>query len=133
MSRKTVEIVRRGIQAWNLGDIDGVVEMLSPECTLTPFAEWPGEPIYRGREGWRRLIGEWIDNFDDITWEVERLAEADDHVIALVTHRGRIKGTEVPIAQPLGAVFSDFGPDDTIGAAQFYMSWAEAGEAIEDS
>jgi hypothetical protein len=46
MSRENVELVRRGIDAWNRDDLD---ERLAG---LTQEAEWHTTgPVYRGREG----------------------------------------------------------------------------------
>jgi ketosteroid isomerase-like protein len=130
MSQENVEIVRTAIDAWNRdGDIDALVEVFATDSVIHPFPEWPGPKVYYGRKGMRKLAGEWIENFDEIRWDTDRLIDSADQVIALVNHRGRIKGTDIPIAQPLGAVFADFREDRSCGAAHFFMTWEEALEA----
>jgi ketosteroid isomerase-like protein len=126
VSERNVEIVRVAIELWNRGDVDAVVDAAAPDTVMHPFPEWPGDQVYRGRDGWRRLIDEWLENFDEIRWDIERLIDAGDQVVALVHHRCRIKGTGVPIAQPLGAVFADFRQDGKVGTAHFFLSWPEA-------
>ena len=72
--------------------------------------------------------GEWTDTFDEVKWETEKLIDVADTVVALVTHKGRIKGTGIPISQPVGAVFASFA-DGMVGEMSFFMTWDEALEA----
>lgn len=130
MPQEHVETIRNAIDAWNRGnDMAALVEVMAADSVVHPFPEWPGAHVYHGREGWRELVTEWLENFDEITWDADRVIADAGKVIALVHHRGRIRGTEIPIAQPLGAVFADFREDGSCGMAHFFMSWEEALEA----
>ena len=123
-------MLREAIEAWNSGaDRTLILEVFGADSVVHPFPEWPGRPVYHGREGWREVIGEWLETFDDISWEIDRLIDDGDQVVALVNHRGRIKGAGVPIALPMGAVFSDFREDGSCGTGRFFASWEEALEA----
>jgi hypothetical protein len=42
---------------------------------------------------------------------------------------GRIKGSGVPIRQPLGSVFSDFH-NGQIGMSRHFLTWHQALEAV---
>jgi hypothetical protein len=102
--------------------------MLHPEIKAVPFPEWVGPKAYIGHEGFRRLSEEWTETFESYSWEVEQITDAGDQVVALIYHRGQIKGTDVPLRQPIGAVWGDFrvgGPAE----ARFLLSWDEALEA----
>jgi ketosteroid isomerase-like protein len=128
MSEENVELTHRVIEGWNQSGAEGVVGLLSPEWVGHPFAEWPSDPIYRGRRGFAKLGGEWTDTFDEVKWETEKLIDAGDAVVALVTHKGRIRGTGIPISQPVGAVFTSFA-DGMVGEMSFFMTWDGALEA----
>ena len=60
--------------------------------------------------------------------ELVELRDAGDAVVALIEHGGRIKGTDTPLRQPMGIVYSDFRGEQ-IGKARFFQTWPEALEA----
>lgn len=130
MSRNNVELVRRAFEALKTGGVEAGLEFVAPDgVTYTP-AEWMEDSEYRGHEGFRRLNRLWSQTFDD--WSVEtpeELRDAGDRVAVLFHHSGKIKGTEVPIRQEIGAVYSDFRDDGRIGEARFFQCWTEALEA----
>jgi len=81
----------------------------------SPIPRWSSMPIPRGRGNWkyRGLVGaeearaEWFENFDEVRWEVERVAEANDRVVMLFRLRGKIKGTASDsLEMSFGGVFS---------------------------
>jgi uncharacterized protein len=52
--QENVEIVRRGYEAFNRGDIDGVVGLLAPDFEYVASGLVPGVGgVYRGAEGLR--------------------------------------------------------------------------------
>lgn len=130
MSEQNVERVRAAISALNSSGWDPaeVVPFFAPECVHHPFPEWPGPPSYEGRDGLRTLIEEWTENFDALVWDIERLIDAGDVVVALVHQRGRSKAHAVPVATTIGAVFADFR-DEGIAQARYFLSWDAAVEA----
>ena len=44
----------------------------------------------------------WSENFDEYRLDPERFLDADDQVVALVSQRGRIKGSADPIEHRVG-------------------------------
>ena len=48
-----------------------------------------------------------------------------DRVLSLGETAGRIKGSGVPIRQPIGAVYSDFR-GGTVGEFRNFLSWRQA-------
>jgi ketosteroid isomerase-like protein len=129
MSQENVEIIRRAMEAYNSHGVDGLIDFAHPGVTVYPFPEWVEEPIYRGKDGWKALLEEWTENFDDFKWETEQLIDAGEKVVALVRLQGHIKGTRVPVSQPVGAVFVGFYDDGTVAEARFFMTFREALEA----
>ena len=95
--------------------------LFSSDAVVYPFPEWVEQSEYQGNDGVRKLTAVWTDNFDDFATEVEEVRDLGDRVMILGGTVGRIKGTGVPIRQPVGAVFSDFR-DGKIGEAHFFMA-----------
>ena len=128
MPQENLEIVRQIYQAFAAGGIEAALPYLAPNGVLHPFAEWPGPSEYRGRDGLRRLLAEWTENFDDFEFEIHDIRAVGDRVLLLAEMVGRIRGSGVPVRQPLGAIWSDFR-DDQIGEGRFFITWREALEA----
>jgi hypothetical protein len=71
----------------------------------------------------------WTDNFGAFKLDVYEFREVGDRVVFLGETAGRIKGSGVPIRQPLGVVYSDFR-DGRIGEARYFLTWQQALEAV---
>jgi ketosteroid isomerase-like protein len=66
MSEENVEAFKRGIAAWNRGDIDATLEVFDPEVEWRPtFQRLLGgdTAVYRGRHG----VREFLQDLDE-TW-----------------------------------------------------------------
>jgi hypothetical protein len=95
MSRENVEIVRRGYDAYDQGDIDAVLETFHPDIEWKQV-EQPN--AVHGHSGVLRAWEEWSEPFEeDLRAEVQELIDAGDQVVAVVRHRGsgRESGIEV--------------------------------------
>lgn len=121
-----IESIRNGIERWNDGDHTAAENWVAAEALVYPFREWPDDPIYHGRDGWKKLIDQWLETFDEIEWKIDRLIDTDGEIVALVEMSGKIKGTGAPISQPLGVVFRDFQPDGRAAEVRFFLTWKEA-------
>ena len=128
MSRENVELVRQAYAAYAKNGIDGAVSYWAEDHVAYSVPEWPDDPEYHGRDGMRKLNGQWTDNFEEFGFHLHELRDAGDTVVALLELTGRIKGSAVPIRQPLGAVHSDFR-GDLIGETRYFLAWREAIEA----
>ena len=92
MSQENVELVRRGYEAFNRGDIDGVVGLIAPDFEYVASGLVPGVGgVYRGAEGLRRFAETFWAEFDDPRIEVHELIDAGDQVVASTTMRGHGK------------------------------------------
>jgi len=100
VSEANVEIVRRGYEAFNRGDLDAALEAFSPD------AEWgvpdvlPDTGPYNGPEGVRRFWASWRETFEDFRVEIEEFIDAGDHVIAQASVRGRGRDSGVEVDTP---------------------------------
>ena len=92
MAQENVEIVRRGYEAFNRGDIDAVARLLAPDFEYVASGLVPGVGgVYRGAEGLRGFLEAFWAEFDDPRIEVHELIDAGDQVVASTTMRGHGK------------------------------------------
>ena len=92
MSQENVEIVRRGYEAFNRGDIDGVIGLLAPDFEYVASGLVPGVGgAYRGADGLRQFAETFWNEFDDPRIEIHELLDAGDQVFASTTMRGHGK------------------------------------------
>jgi ketosteroid isomerase-like protein len=105
MSEENVEAFKRGLEAGNRGDIDGLLDELHPEI------EWHSamhvliggqETVFRGHAGVRRMIGDLYETFAEVRFEMSEFRDLGDGVVAIGRQhtRGKASGveSEAPIA-----------------------------------
>jgi ketosteroid isomerase-like protein len=98
MTADNLEIVRKGFDAYNRRDIDGILESWDSNAVL----DWsnslgPERGVYRGREEIRAFYQRFLDAFQEIRVELTDFREIDEDLVIAenVTHmRGR-DGIEV--------------------------------------
>jgi uncharacterized protein len=92
MSQENVEIMRRAHEAFNRGDVDGVVADFAPDFEYVASGVIPGVGgVYQGPDGYRRFMEGFWDEFDDACLEAHEFIEAGDQVLVSLTVRGRGK------------------------------------------
>jgi ketosteroid isomerase-like protein len=82
MSKRNVETVRRGIEAFNRRDLDRLLREMHPDAEL----DWSRSRglrsgIYRGKAEIKRFWEELFDHFEEIKVRPERFIEAGEHVV----------------------------------------------------
>jgi ketosteroid isomerase-like protein len=100
MSEQSVEGVRRGIEAFNRGDIEAVLEGLDPEIEWHVPPIVPEQTIYHGHEGIRALMQSLEDSFDELHLEVEEIHDVGERVMMLAAVAGRGKESGVEVQTP---------------------------------
>lgn len=97
MSQENLEeMYRRGTDAWNSGDIEGCLALMTEDVAV--FADQPGvEGGYRGHEGVRRWWGDMHDAFPDWQAEILNLRVLGETLIAELqfTGHGGVSGAPV--------------------------------------
>ena len=81
MSQENVEIVRRGIEAWNRGDMDAFRELHDPDAVLRPVSDWPEQGPFVGRTTLMRFAEQLRDTWDADTMEAISITEVGDRVV----------------------------------------------------
>jgi ketosteroid isomerase-like protein len=124
-----LENVRRGIEAFNRRDVEGVLEVLDSDV------EWHdiftvmlgGETtVVRGHAGVRRLMRDQDEVFAEFDAEYAEMRDLGQRVVALgvLRTRGRESGAET--RSPVGAVL-----DFKDGKAILVRTFLDTGEALE--
>jgi len=100
MSQENVEIVRRWYEvATSKADLLAAMPRTMAFCH--PDVEWSAPEdgtTYRGREGVRQRLEEWLNSFDDYRYEIHRIIDCgNDEVLveAIEVARGATSGAEV--------------------------------------
>jgi ketosteroid isomerase-like protein len=130
MSQENVERYRRSLDTWNRGALEEWLEDITPEWEFVPSGVFPGlDPTYRGREGalelWDAMRGPW-DN-QGFRFEIERIEDLGETVLALATIRARGKTSGVEVAIKWAHVVTYRSGDQQ---TRNYASWDEALEAV---
>jgi ketosteroid isomerase-like protein len=89
------DLVRRGIEAYNRGDLESTRGLFAPEVVVHD-PERTGRS-YHGHDGLMRFWGEWLENWDAYRLEpVEFIEEGDEVFVACEqVGRGKLSGVEV--------------------------------------
>jgi ketosteroid isomerase-like protein len=95
MSGKNIALLRRGYDAVNRGDIDGLLAAVDPDVEFTSLiAEAEGE-TFHGHEGVRRWWDEVVLPLGGLHGEPEEVRDLGDTVVARVLGTYRPMGVEV--------------------------------------
>jgi uncharacterized protein len=90
-------LVRRGYEAWNRGDVEGVLSFLDPEIEWHGYTHIPESGTLEGRDDVKAWLERFLDAWEQLEIEVSELIDAGDQVVALVRFRGSGKGSGVPV------------------------------------
>ena len=85
-----VELARRAFEAFNAGDADGVLALLDPEVEIYMPNELPNSGTFHGHAGYHRWTTNWLDAWEDVTFELQDVRDAGDRVAVWV--RARVRG-----------------------------------------
>ena len=108
MSRESVEVVQRGLDAFNADDTDTFVDLWDPECEFFSVtgSQMNASP-YRGHEGIRRYREETAETWTELRLDAERILQGKDQdvVVAVGLLRGEGRGSGVTVEQRIGIVW----------------------------
>ena len=87
MSRENVELVERGVDAYNRRDVEALLATLDPEIEWHPGVLIPFEGkarVYRGHEEVREMVGDVYDAWTEINTEYSEIRDLGDRIVASV-------------------------------------------------
>jgi uncharacterized protein len=106
VSRENVELVRRGWEAFEEGDLSGVIALLSPEMVTSVAPPIPVAGTYRGPEGFLQVTIDWAEGFDDLVMTGEEFIDAGEQVVVRSLHRSRGAASGAPVETDIWYVFT---------------------------
>ena len=106
MPREDIEVVEQLVDAFNSGDIDGILALTHADFEVEVPPELSAEPdVYRGHAGMRRYWESFHDALDDVRFQVEGFWEADGAVVVAMRVTAKGRRTAIAIEQRNGGVW----------------------------
>jgi len=130
MSQENVEAFKRGVEAYNRRDAQGLIEELDPTVEWHPalLVMLGGEPtVYRGHQGVRELLRDTDETLAEIHVEFSEIRDPGDQIVAIGHIHTRGKASGAVTESPLGYV-ADFR-DGKVTRIRTYLDPEEAREA----
>ncbi|MDP9188111.1 MAG: nuclear transport factor 2 family protein [Actinomycetota bacterium] len=129
MSEENVELVRQVYEAWNRGDLQWMLDRVTPDFEFRTTHLFPDtDDIYQGREGLKRFWNTFQGPWEILLIEVERIEPiGGDRVLALFQFHGRGRdGLEVTLEYAHLFTFENGMAALLVG----FANWQEALEAV---
>ena len=130
MSQENVEVFKRGVDAFNRQNIEGLLEVLDPEVEWHDvFHQMLGgeASVYRGHEGVRELFRDLYEVLAELHGEYSDIRDLDDRLVGIGQIRTRGEGSGAVTESAL-AVVVDFKDGKAI-RVRTYLDPKEALEA----
>jgi uncharacterized protein len=99
MSQENVEIITRGLEALNSGDLDTMLALQDPEWEGFIPAEYPMAGTWRGHDGALAFAEEWLEAWEEFRVEPEDFVVSEDAVLAKVHYWGRGRGSGIEVTE----------------------------------
>ena len=110
MSRENVEVVRQLYAAVAARDASRVLALYDRDVEVDgsrlPEARLAGGAVFRGYEGIRATYRDWSEAWQSFEDHCDELIDAGEHVVSLVTRRGRGRASGVETATPRAGVWT---------------------------
>jgi ketosteroid isomerase-like protein len=107
MSQENIETFKRGVAAWNRGDIDAMLEVDDPEVevhAVAPAMLGGESTVYRGHQGVRELFRDVHEAFAEHRIEISEIRDLDERVLAVGQLRMRGTGSGAEVESPIAYV-----------------------------
>jgi ketosteroid isomerase-like protein len=128
MPEDNIEFAQRAVDAFNRGEVDAVLTMLSPDVEVFASRSLANEGRFHGREGYLEWIGQWLEAWETFRVEMEDdFSTAGDDVVVSAHQYGRGKGSGVEVEMPIAYLFTV--RDGQAVRIHLYPSKAEALQA----
>jgi len=81
--------VVRAIEAYNAGDVEGILTMADPSIEWEVAPEHPAATTHRGFDAVREYHEDWRNTLRDLTIDLRSVAESGDIVVTVCRLRGK--------------------------------------------
>jgi uncharacterized protein len=114
------QLGREGFEAFNRGDVEAVLSMLSPDVEVHSVADVGEAGTYHGRDGYLAWTRIWLDAWEDFTIEMGEIEQVDErNVLIPSVQRGRGKGSGLEVTQEAVYLFT-IGDDGLVTRLHLY-------------
>jgi ketosteroid isomerase-like protein len=120
-------VVIAAYDAVSCRDLEALERLIDPEIEVID-PDLPGGGSFHGPDGVRQFVQQWLDAFEELDVQIERLIKAGHHVVACLHQRGRsVAG--VPVELRDGHVWTVVGGRAT--RVELYLTHDAALEAAQ--
>lgn len=105
MESENVEIIRRGFVAYNLGDVEAVLETADPDIEFVPLRSLVVGGSYRGHDGIRRFFEDLDEEWENFSIANEEFRDREDSVLLLGEFEARGKASGMQVHSPVAWLF----------------------------
>jgi ketosteroid isomerase-like protein len=103
---ENVELARVGIEAYNRGEIDAVLEFIDPDIEVHTPADFLNTGTSHGRDGFIQWAEQWNEAWDSYRMEIEAVeAVGDHHVVATLRQFARGAGSGVEVEMEIAQMY----------------------------
>jgi ketosteroid isomerase-like protein len=125
MSQENLEIIRRGLDAFNRRDVNSFSELATDDFVWLPALPGAVEGgSYEGRSGIRRYFAESQSTWEQLTVLCDEVRDLDESVLVIGRALGRGLGSGIEVETPL-AFIAEFRAE-RISKVSTYLSHADA-------
>jgi hypothetical protein len=104
MYRKPLQTVQELYDAFARRDLPKVFSLLSSDIEIVQSAELPWGGLYRGHDGARQFFAK-LGSQINSTLDIERLIDAEEHVVAIGWTHGTVNATGASYRVPIAHVW----------------------------
>ena len=126
MSQENVELVRGGFDAFQEGDLSGMLDLMADD--LVTYRADPDGATYHGKEGFLDATADWTEDFSEWSVIPEEFIDAGDRVLVHVRQMARGEASGIPVEGDFWFVFEMRGK--RVAKWSFYIRRGEALEAV---
>ena len=127
MPKEHVEAVRGIYEEWKRGNFRAGVDLYDPLALFIPFADFPADEYYIGKDGIRDFMLAFLAAWTSLTMAAEDFVEAGDSVVVTTRWHGVGKESGIPTERRVFDVWTFRGK--TVVRVEFYSDRTEALEA----
>ena len=106
MSQENVEVVQSAFAAYFRGDEPTLRAITDPDVVVTTRPDQPDVRDHHGTDGLIAFLGEWAEAWDEYSFEVLKVRDVGDVVLATARQRGQGKLSGVPVDYEVTFAFS---------------------------
>lgn len=131
MASANVEIIRRGLDAYNRGDVEAVLETADPDIEFVPLRSLVVGGSYRGHDGIRRFFEDLDEEWENRVIGNEEFRERENSVLLLGEFEARGRASGMQVLAPVAWLFEL--RSGKVVRMRAYSSQDEALQAITES